>query len=951
MKIGDKASSRLYADKGIGTILGFTDLFGETYVELLFQDGDKISTSKGDVISEDNLLTRLKNSSIDNPSAFLARNMALRLYANLSENKIITSANYKIQPLPHQLLAVHFVMNRFQPRSLIADEVGLGKTIEAILLYQEYKMRNMVKKILIISPSGLLLQWHEELLSKFNEQFIIYNKEYIRTLKQSYGEETNVWKLHDKVIVSMDSIKPQRIHEFLDPQEVFRREWHNRHVFEDIASAGFDMVIFDEAHKLSKHGDGLETARFKLGQHLSDSIPVFLLLTATPHQGDEDMFIYLLRLIDPVLFADKKSLSSALVQEVCVRNKKRTVVDFEGKRIFKHRITSLIEINRTEEENPDELELYSHVTEYISLYYNLAKRTNNQFMILLMILYQRILTSSSFAILKTMKRRKAFLEQDIRGIEESEDYIFDLDDIQHENILFQKIAETKEDLEAEKLFVDKCIELAQKTASVYGDIKFQKLIEVIEEIKKREKKFDIKFIIFTEFRATQRAIIEFLTRFGYKCSYINGSLSREERVGQVELFRGKNQIMVSTDAGGEGINLQFCYCIINYDLPWNPSRLEQRIGRIDRIGQNNNCLIFNFQLTDTVEDRVRRILEVKLDKIKQQFGEDKYTDVITLLQEEFSFDKIYIDAIQIKNAENELLNDIADQIYNRAKQVLEKDDLLIPFSNFSEDANQLLNMEVNHIIKNLVINYLANKHIDVSWYKEEKDLCFFNNPFPGQNIGPKTYRNVTFDNVSSYKTEKIEFINIEHPLVSRISKELDKSTSSGTVCALRLNLNKFSGVSGLWFIYKLIIRNNVDREKSSTVNIFMEDEDFCNNRISNYLENNIIEEAAIIQNFSFDKKIEAFADSALNAVKEKANDIFAATKLTWIDEINKYEKKTDKYFQFKKNAIENIRVENIRKSKLKSLDKEKMQAAAKFQMRRNIVPKLDLYQVAYVEFV
>jgi len=951
MKIGDKASSRLYSDKGIGTILGFTDLFGETYVELLFQDGEKISTSKADVLFKDNLLTRLQNSSIDDPSAFLARNMVLRLHTNLSENKIITSANYKIQPLPHQLLAVHFVMNRYQPRSLIADEVGLGKTIEAILLYQEYKMRNMVKKVLIIAPSGLLLQWHEELLSKFNEQFIIYNKEYIRTLKQSYGKETNVWKLHDKVIVSMDSIKPQRIHEYLDPQEVSRREWHNRHVFEDIASAGFDMVIFDEAHKLSKHGDGFETARFKLGQHISDSVPVFLLLTATPHQGDEDMFINLLRLIDPVLFANKKNLSSTLVQEVSVRNKKRAVVDFEGNRIFKHRITSLIKINRTEEENHDELELYSHVTKYTSQYYNLAKRTNNQFMILLMILYQRILTSSSFAIRQTMKRRKAFLEEGIKEIEESENYIFDLDDIQHENILYQKIAESKKDLDAEKSFVDKCIQLAQKIASVYGDIKFKKLIEVIEEIKKRERKFDIKFIIFTEFRATQSAIIEFLKKFGYECSYINGSLSREERVDQVELFRTKNQIMVSTDAGGEGINLQFCYCIINYDLPWNPSRLEQRIGRIDRIGQNNNCLIFNFHLTDTVEDRVRRILEVKLEKIKQQFGEDKYTDVLTLLQGEFSFDKIYIDAIQIKNAENEVLNDIADQIYNRAKQVLEKDDLLIPFSSFSEDAKQLLNIEVNHIIKNLVINYLANKHIDVSWYKEEKDLCFFNNPFPGKNIGPKIYRNVTFDNVSSYKTEKIEFINIEHPLVSRISKELDKSTSFGTVCALRLNVNKFSGVFGLWFIYKLIIRNNVDRAKSATVNIFMEDKDFCNNRISNYLENNIIEEVAIIQNFSFDKKNEAFAVAALNAAKEKANDIFAATKLTWLEEITKYEKKTGDYFQFKKNAIENIRVENIKKSKLKSLDKEKMQTAAKFQMRRNIVPKLDLYQVAYMEFV
>ncbi|MBF0397665.1 MAG: DEAD/DEAH box helicase, partial [Desulfobacterales bacterium] len=759
--------------KGTGTIISFSELFDEIYVEVLFNDGVKISTAKNDLVEEDNPLTRLKNLNIDKPAAFLARNMALRLEANISENKIITSTNYKIQPLPHQILTVHFIMNRFKPRGLIADEVGLGKTIEAILLYQEYKLRKIVKRILIVTPSGLLTQWHEEIRSKFNEQFIIYSNEFIKTLKQSYGEETNVWKLHDKILVSIDFIKPLKIFPTIDKEDKEKREWHNQHIFNDVVSADFDMVIIDEAHKLSKRGDGFESARFKLGEQLSTAIPIFILLTATPHQGDEDMFLNLLKLVDPVIFSDKKTLTPELVQEVTVRNKKRAVVDFNKNRIFKHRITSIIEIKRTKEANYNELELYTHVTEYTKKYYNFAKKSNNHIWILLMILYQRILSSSSFAILETMKKRKAFLEYNKKGIDDLEDIIFEeLDEFEIRDILFQKIASNKEDIETEKIFIDKCINLAQKLTITFADFKFRKLVEIIEEIKIRENKIDLKFIIFTEFRATQKAIIEFLKKFGYPCSHINGSLSREERIEQIELFRNENQIMVSTDAGGEGINLQFCYCMINFDLPWNPARLEQRIGRIDRIGQKQNVLIFNFHLTDTVEDHVRKVLEYKLNLIKKQFGEDKYADVITLLQDEFSFDKIYLDAIRIKDYENEILSKVAEDIYNRAQQLLEKDELLVPFSNFQEDANDYLNTEVNKIIKSLVIHYLTYKNIEINIYKDNSNLCYFINPFHKQDIGPHTYRNVTFDNISSYKSEKIEFINLEHPFVSNLRNYL-----------------------------------------------------------------------------------------------------------------------------------------------------------------------------------
>ncbi|MBF0399030.1 MAG: hypothetical protein HQK78_19805, partial [Desulfobacterales bacterium] len=172
----------------------------------------------------------------------------------------------------------------------------------------------------------------------------------------------------------------------------------------------------------------------------------------------------------------------------------------------------------------------------------------------------------------------------------------------------------------------------------------------------------------------------------------------------------------------------------------------------------------------------------------------------------------------------------------------------------------------------------------------------------------------------------------------------------GTVSTFKLQINKFSGVKGFWFVYKLLIKNHVDREKIGFISIFMEDET-CNNRISIYLENNLIETTQVIPNFKCDERINIYADNSLNEAKKKANDIFTATKLMWLEEIKKYEKKTEDYFRLKENAIKNIQVDNIRTSKLQSLSKEKKEEERKFQLKKNIIPKLELYQIAFVEFL
>ncbi len=951
-EVGSQVRSTLYRDRGVGTVVRTSTLFDTEYLEILFSDGSRVTTSAGDVVLETDPLALLQSGQTDSAALFLCRNLNLRLQANLSENRIVTSTNYKIKPLPHQLLTVDFVMNRFQPRSLIADEVGLGKTIEAILIYEEFKLRGIASRVLIVVPSGLVLQWHEELLSRFGEQFVIYTTEYIHTLKQSYGKETNVWMVHDKIIASIDSIKPLKIDDELSPRERQRREWHNTHVYDDLAQAGFDLVIIDEAHKLSKHGDGSESARYKLGETLSEAVPILLLLTATPHQGDEYLFLHLLRLIDPVLFTSTQSLTPALVQEVAVRNKKRAAVDFDGKRLFKHRITSMIEISRNLPENEQELRLYELVTEYTSEYYNKAQQQNNQILKLLVILYQRIVSSSSFALLQAMRRRQAFLENQLHDAEQPEERDWDEEEIDQESLLIQRVFTDAKEIEIEKQFVVRCIEQAEKCTAGFQDAKFRKLIEVIDEIKEREDNLALKFLIFTEFRATQDAIIAYLEKFGISCAYINGSLSREQKVEQVEAFReSRCQVMVSTDAGGEGINLQFCYCVINFDLPWNPSRLEQRIGRVDRIGQTHNALIFNFHLIDTVEDRVRQILEKKLKKIKEQFGEDKYADVLNLLQEEFSFDQIYIDAIRLKTIEDAGLDKLGEEIVSRARTILSKDELLLPFTEFSTDAKNLINTQLNPTIKHLVLNYLEYKGVEVTPYKEDPDYYYFANPFHGQPGQIPTYRQVTFENSASIKKERIEFINIDHPLLVAIQRELEQHSQQGRVAAIRAAINKFQTIRGYWFVYRLTITNNDDKHKTALVSVFMEDADYANHRISQYLMDRPLVNADMVQNYTCQADIQGIADAALKEAEQIARDRFFATRVLWMQELDRYERKFGDYYRFKENAIRKIRIDNIRSSQLQALNREKQEKHQKIRIQRNVIPRLELYQVAFVEFV
>jgi len=312
---------------------------------------------------------------------------------------------------------------------------------------------------------------------------------------------------------------------------------------------------------------------------------------------------------------------------------------------------------------------------------------------------------------------------------------------------------------------------------------------------------------------------------------------------------------------------------------------------------------------------------------------------------------VYLDAIRLLQSREQGLEDMADAIYNRAREILNKDELLLPFSNFSADPRELLNTELNTIIKQMTLNFLASRNIEINTYKDNADFYYFNNPFQEQgDHEPAVYRNVTFANHAATQKERAQLVNIEHRLVQNIRWELEHDTQSGVVSAFKLKINKFQGIRGWWFVYKLIVSNNIDRQKTISVSVFMEDKDFSNNRIAQYLDKNGFDTAEPLHNIQPGDDLQAIAEAAQRCAEEKANEAYTAVKLVWMDELNKYKQKYSDYYLFKQNACRQINIENIRAAKLLALEKEQQEQLLKLAQQQNIIPGLDLYQAAFVEF-
>lgn len=628
---------------------------------------------------------------------------AAKLQDALEDNLLLAPIQSSVIPLPHQLYALNRAVGQDRIRYLLADEVGLGKTIEAGLVLRELKLRGRAKRILVVAPKGLVRQWQAEMRQHFGEPFHFVDPSSLAALRQWRGdsEEDNAWRMHDQVICALDSVKPLESRRGWSLDQI---QTYNRERFEDLVSAAWDLVIIDEAHRMG--GSTEQVARYKLGAALAEASPYLLLLSATPHQGKTDQFMRLMQLLDRDAFPDEGSVSRERVQPFVIRTEKRAAINAEGQPLFRPRLTRLHPV-AWQARHAAQQQLYEAVTDYVRHGYNQALAAKQRHVGFLMILMQRLVTSSTAAIRATLEKRQAMLDTPLAQARLfdtlSLDEWADLDGEAQVDLALQANG-----LEREKSEVETLLELARSTEAAGTDAKAESLLELIYKLQQEEGDPALKVLVFTEFVPTQAMLAEYLESRGFTVATLNGGMDMEARTRTLQTFAGDARVLISTDAGGEGLNLQFCHVIVNFDMPWNPMRIEQRIGRVDRIGQKHVVRASNFVLEDTVEHRVRQVLEEKLAVIAEEFGVDKAADVMDSAEVEPVFDELFVQSLQHPEAIERECDSVVSQLRTTLAESNRNSDLLaVPHDLDADQACKWRDHPAQFWLERAVINGLA----------------------------------------------------------------------------------------------------------------------------------------------------------------------------------------------------------------------------------------------------
>jgi superfamily II DNA or RNA helicase len=524
-----------------------------------------------------------------------------------------------VDPLPHQLAVLDRAMATEPLRLLLADEVGLGKTIEAGLVITELKARGLVRRILVVAPKGVQLQWIAEMADRFNEQFVLVGSGGI-----PIDAGVNPWQVFDQVVCSLDAVKPVRSRGGWSPERIAA---HNDQRIRAIVDAGWDLVVIDEAHHIA--GSSEDVARHQLGRMLAGASPRLLLLSATPHSGKSDAFARLLSLLDDA-FAHGRPIERGTVGPLVVRTEKRHATDNDGRPLFRPRTTILSTVPYGG--RPVERALYEAVTDYVRNGYRRAQAERRPTVGFLVLLMQRLVSSSTAAILAALERRLSAVTAEGRQFHLFSDRGNEWGDLTGEEQLAALADAQGTAWGGERAEVEMLIDLARKSAGSGIDAKARYLLDLIGQISRAEGDPSVKAVVFTEFVPTQEMLIDVLAGAGISAVAINGSMSITERRDAQDAFRTMARVLVSTDAGGEGVNLQFAHVVVNYDLPWSPTRIEQRIGRVDRIGQTHDVTAHNLALESSIDARVLAVLQDKLAVILTELGIDKTSDILANLE-------------------------------------------------------------------------------------------------------------------------------------------------------------------------------------------------------------------------------------------------------------------------------------------------------------------------------
>ncbi len=887
-------------------------------------------------------LKSVEDVGAGSPDSIAYITAAARVADALTQDVLLAPIESTVIPLPHQLRALSRAIANDRVRYLLADEVGLGKTIEAGLILRELKLRGLVKRTLVIAPKGLVSQWVSEMRFHFGEDFQLVLPEDIKTLKRitpatglgngekgNHGQEAlpaNAWQLFSQVVVPIDSVKPLEK----------RRGWtsaqlneHNRERFEDLISAGWDLVIVDEAHRLGGSTD--QVARFKLGQGLAEAAPYLLLLSATPHQGKTDAFHRLVSLIDAKEFPDISSVTRERVQPHVIRTEKRRAIDAEGKPLFKPRCTQLIPVS-WEDRHRNQQILYEAVTEYVRDGYNQAMQEKRSYIGFLMILMQRLVVSSTSAIRTTLERRLEALATPQQQLTlfplASEEEWSDLDGQEQIEVLIRTRLKA---LKNERAEVKLLLDAAARCEQIGPDAKAEALLDWLYRLQSEENDPELKALVFTEFVPTQEMLRRFLTERGFSVVCLNGSMEMDDRKRVQDAFAKDVRILISTDAGGEGLNLQFCHVVINFDIPWNPMRLEQRIGRVDRIGQAHVVRAINFVFEGSVEHRVREVLEQKLAVIFEEFGIDKTGDVLDSAQASQMFDEMYVEAILNPEKVEESVDSMVARLEEQAREARMTASVLGATEDLKPgEAQRLLTHPLPHWVERMTVSYLR-----AHGGQAERGGQSWKLTWPDG----ETYENVVFTGKEAERLPAARHLTLEEAKVRGLTMRLPRFAPGQPIPIV--SIPGLSGdVHGVWSLWRIAI-STMEWNRRRILPLFLADNGMVYMQTARHVWDQLLAADIHVRSILDTQASQTAFAGVENAAEEQGKPVYEALVHEHRALIAREREKADYAFAARRKTLQRIGLAQVRNHRMNLLAQEE----------RNLHKQLDQKAHAYPEMV
>ena len=856
--------------------------------------------------------------------------IAARIKQEIAEKHILAPYESNLIPLPHQILVLEKVMQGVQTRFILADEVGMGKTIEAGLVLKEKKLRGEVKRVLLVVPKSAMLQWQSEMKKHFAESFFIYDSDLITSMAKTFAsfeaeEELNFWRQHNQIIVSSDALKRIETRQGWSQERV---DAYNKYRLEMVVNADFDMVIIDEAHKMG--GSSTSVSRFKMAEVLCNAVPNLLLLTATPHRGKSDHFRRVLQLMDADAFSGEGMPSIEEIQPYVMRSEKRYAVDYDGKKLFNERTTMRFDVTLDPVRHAAQIALYKHITDYVRVCFGRAKSTKRNATGLVMVMLQKLASSSTDAVLSALCTRLSRLENgededelESYGLDGSLDYDDEEMDVEDFSVEY-----TSSELKTEIEMLQKLVEEAEQCRNTETDAKATALVEKIYSLRSSGTDGNNKILVFTEFRQTQDFLIRVLTEQGLQCEKVNGSMTMEERHHALVRFRDNADVLVATDAAGESLNMQFCHIIINYDLPWNPMALEQRIGRVDRIGQKYEVQAYNMLTNNSVDYRIYTIIVEKLDLIMEELGIDKTSDVLDSTVDTKKINQLYLQSLldpkRFEFASESWLYDIRKKLndYRSTEGALPT---ISPDEINARSAAEVKYSPLPIWLENLMMLYCQS--YGFQWRKNLMGMTEY-------HFGNGNILKATFDTEHADNAPEVEQINLQHPLIKQILNEVDAGMQ-GKIPVLQ----SFEGkeTAGYLTIWKVSALNEKESQTTYTAQ-FVTDQGRVFSPYANALWNKLVQDANTFQQVSWQT-----AGSELDRtpqLRTNLHTIFHRMEESIMAGLKDIAQKKLKALDFTEQRLNRIGIENIRVAKMRRLKEEREEWMNTFRKSAHIVPEV-----------